>query len=92
MSLKGKPHDLSIYYKSKGIVLWKDKHFFNEVQRPITLRVTGDLHDEWFITLSLVDEEAGSDAPMYQIHFDEILKEINRRIEIIEHSRLNRPE
>ena len=92
MRLKGKPHDLSVYNKRKGIVLWTKKKFINEIQRPLTVRVTGDLRDEWFITLSIVDEEAGDDAPMYQIRFDDILQEINRRMEIIEDTRMNRPE
>lgn len=85
--LKGKPHDLSVYCKRKGIVFWTKKQFINEIQRPITLRVTGDLRDEWFITLSLVDEDLGDDAPMYQIRFDDILEEINRRKEIVENGR-----
>lgn len=90
---KGKPHDVSIYCKQVGLVIWQQHEHFRSVPRPISCRITGKLqNDQWYLTLSLVDEECGPDAPMMQIPFDRILKELNRRIGIVELTRMSKPD
>ena len=92
MRLKGKPHDLSIYFKDpSGAVNFACPKGLG-CQSTLELRVYGDLLFEgiWDIKLTICSSDI--ESPIYTIHFDDILKEINRRMEIIEDTRINRPE
>lgn len=87
--LKGKPHDISIHFRDSCGLVYFNRPKGLKCSKPIEMRLTGDLMlcGIWHLDLEIFDPEE-DDAPVYRINFEDILKEINRRMEIIEENEI----